>query len=330
MMRKAIPLLLLLAVGPARADEGDGLPAGYELTDRTMAIVDDETVSLFELNRAFAPLDAMSAAILDDKEREEWTKSKRKEVLAEQVNTILVLAEARKLNLEVPPQQVAAHLASIKDENGWDDAQLEGFVKSLGFVDLASYREHVEREMLKAQMINIRIGSRSKPSKEDVERVFVRDNYGGKKQDEVRAAHILVRVPNLVTSQQLRELHKKALEVHDKAITEEKSFDDLAKEYSDDQNASSGGDLGWFKRGMLDPEFERATFKLKVGQISEVVQTGFGYHVIRVTDRRQVPIEDPAQVKRLIQMDLERENQLRGYEAWVKELRLYHHVEERL
>ena len=323
-------IFTLLTASPALAGDSDGLPVGYHLTDRIMAIVDDETVSLFELNRAFAPLEGVGSAILDDAERAKWTVDKRKEVLAEQVNTILVLAEARKLNLEVPPQQVAAHLNAIKDENGWDDAELEGFVKSLGFANLAGYREHVEREMMKAQMVNIKIGGRSKPSKEDVERVFVRDYYGGKKQDEVRASHILIRVPNLVTAPQLRELHKKALDVRDKALTEQKTFEELAKEYSDDQNASRGGDLGWFKRGMLDPEFERATFKLKPGQISEVVQTSFGYHVIRVTERRQVPIDDPTQAKRLIQMELEKENQLKGYLAWVKELRLLHHVEERL
>lgn len=92
---------------------------------------------------------------------------------------------------------------------------------------------------------------------------------------ELNARHILV------------DDEKTAKEVYDK-LKKGEDFAKLAKEYSKDGSAQSGGELGWFTAGAMVPEFNDAAYALKVNEISEPVKTQFGYHIIQVTDKREV------------------------------------------
>ncbi|HIA01305.1 MAG TPA: hypothetical protein EYN06_06375 [Myxococcales bacterium] len=307
-----------------------GLPSGFNMLDRVVAVVDDQVVTWLDLNNKMAPIAGLGYAILDEEKRNKWFKTQRLKVLNEAVNSILVIAEAKKLDLEISHLRVAGHINALRKQNNWTQEQLERFIVQIGFVSMEVYREHVETEMLKAQMISIKVGSRAKASKDDIQRVFDRDYYGGTAEDEVRAQHILIKAPTVMTQVMARALNAKAHQIRTAAMAEEKTFAELAKEHSDDKNASLGGELGWFTRGILDPTFEKAAFALNPGQISEVVQTQFGYHIIRIMERRKRAILDAAPIKRRIQMELEIQNRLKGYESWVQELRLNHHVDIRL
>ena len=103
------------------------------------------------------------------------------------------------------------------------------------------------------------------------------DNQVGsvKPEEEVRARHILVE-----TKEQAREIFEK--------LAHGSEFEKLAKEYSKDPGSKDqGGELGFFARGQMVPQFEEAAFKLKKGEVGEPFQSQFGWHVIRVDDRRQ-------------------------------------------
>jgi len=82
-----------------------------------------------------------------------------------------------------------------------------------------------------------------------------------------------------------QEAKKKAEEVFAEVKKGEKSFEDLAKEYSEDDTATDGGDLGYFGKGTMVPEFENAAFALKVGETSDLILTEYGYHIIKVEEQ---------------------------------------------
>ncbi len=332
-VRRILVAALMLAVAQTAVAQKPpaGVPKGFEPLDRIRAIVDDEVITNFELKRSLAPLEGLAAGILNPEERAAWLAEKRAEVLQEHINTLLILGEARKLNMEVNPTDVASHLNGLKQQQGFDDAGLQRYVRQIGFRSVQDYEEHVEREMLKARTIRLRIGGRIRPTREEVERVFKRDFYGGQAMDEVHAQHILIRVPNFVTGDQIKAASEKAHEVRKLALADTEPFRDLAARFSSDKNAAAGGDLGWFSRCTLDPDFEREVFKLKMGEISGVVRTGFGFHVIKILGRRKVPIPEGRtgqRLRRCVRMDLEQANSRKAYDAFTKELRVYHHVVE--
>jgi parvulin-like peptidyl-prolyl isomerase len=90
---------------------------------------------------------------------------------------------------------------------------------------------------------------------------------------QVRASHILVKKESEA---------KKILE----SLKNGASFSKLAEEHSECPSGKKGGDLGWFGRGKMVPEFEKAAFSLKKGEISDLVKTKFGYHIIKVNDTK--------------------------------------------
>ncbi|HXI01904.1 MAG TPA: peptidylprolyl isomerase, partial [Candidatus Saccharimonadales bacterium] len=125
--------------------------------------------------------------------------------------------------------------------------------------------------------------------KEKVEPAEVRKYYDEhpdemRKPEEIRASHILVRVAKDATDEARAAARAHAAEILAKARAGT-DFAELARtESQDETTAKSGGDLGFFRRGMMVPAFETAAFALPVNGISDVVETPFGYHVIKVTD----------------------------------------------
>ncbi len=103
--------------------------------------------------------------------------------------------------------------------------------------------------------------------------------------ETLKAAHILIKSARSDNFKDRSKALEKAKMVKEK-LSKGEDFDDLAAKYSDGPSAKSGGDLGYFGKGQMVPEFEAAAFKLPVGGISDVVETEFGYHIIRVDEKK--------------------------------------------
>ena len=151
-------------------------------------------------------------------------------------------------------------------------------------------------------------------------REFYEKNPDKFKQPEaVRASHILIRVQP--GDEAARKKALAAIQNVHRQAKGGKDFGDLARRHSNDGSAERGGDLGFFTKDRMVPEFANAAFALKPGQISDIVQTSFGYHVIRVVERRptiNVPLE---QVTGQVREFLTQQRQQEKAEAFVKVLR---------
>lgn len=116
--------------------------------------------------------------------------------------------------------------------------------------------------------------------------------------ETVRAQHILFKTQGK-TPEEVEAIRQKALKVLDRAKKGE-DFGALAKQFSEDTTASNGGDLGTFRRGQMVPEFDRVAFSLEPGAISDLVQTQFGFHIIKVTEKHPAVDRDFAEMKEAI------------------------------
>jgi len=117
---------------------------------------------------------------------------------------------------------------------------------------------------------------------------YYEDNKKSFYTDTVTASHILLKTQDSEGKELSAEKKKEAKKKAEKALAKVKSGEDfakVAKEYSQDGSASKGGELGTFGRGQMVSEFEEAAFNMKKGEISDIVETQYGYHIIKVTDR---------------------------------------------
>lgn len=110
--------------------------------------------------------------------------------------------------------------------------------------------------------------------------------------EEMRARHILLKVPSNATLPQRDDVRRAAEVIQREAAAPGADFSALARRYSEDLSKESGGDLGFFGRGIMVPQFEDAVLKLELGQVSPVIESPFGYHVIKLEERRIRPLGD--------------------------------------
>lgn len=143
---------------------------------------------------------------------------------------------------------------------------------------------------------------------------------------QTRARHILIKVNQIVSAADAR---RKLVELKERLDNKAAKFDDLARLYSNDGTASKGGDLGWIYPGDTVPEFERAMNALKPGEISQPVESPFGYHLIEVLERKTEEVSKERQ--RMVARQALREQKLEeAYEDWLRQLRDRAYVEYRL
>ncbi|MFQ5772679.1 MAG: peptidylprolyl isomerase, partial [bacterium] len=117
-----------------------------------------------------------------------------------------------------------------------------------------------------------------------------------KQPEEVKASHILIKVDADATEAQKSEARQKIKNVQQKLKSGE-DFALLAKEFSQGPSSVKGGDLGYFRRGQMVKSFEDAAFSLKLNEVSDIVETRFGYHLIKVVDKKPEKIFTYMEVK---------------------------------
>lgn len=188
----------------------------------------------------------------------------------------LVMNESRRFKVTVTSEDMKTVKDQILQQFNGSEADAEKEIQSRYGWTLAQFMDEI-----------------AKPSKleEKLQTAFESDTSDATKQfatEEVKASHILFQVSASSTPAQDEQIKKKAQDVLDR-VKKGEDFAALAKEFGSDSTKDTGGDLSWFGRGMMVKEFEDVAFALQKGQIAqELVKTQFGYHIIEVTDRREV------------------------------------------
>jgi peptidyl-prolyl cis-trans isomerase D len=128
------------------------------------------------------------------------------------------------------------------------------------------------------------LGKQTEPSEEELRKFYDTRESQFAVPEERQARHILIQVPEAADETTVKQAESKAQDIL-KRIRAGESFEDLAKANSDDPgSAQLGGDLGFFGRGVMEPDFETAVFALNKGDVSDPVLTSFGYHIIKLED----------------------------------------------
>jgi len=221
-----------------------------------------------------------------------------KQAVEQLISAELLYQAAAKLDVADLDKQIDAKMvqgkARFKDEQEFTKA-----IKDLE-MDEKDLREYTRRDLLISRFIETEFASKTSVSEAE-SRSFYDKNLDKFKRDEsVKASHILIGVDAKATADDKKKAREKAETLH-KELVSGADFAVLAKGNSTCPSSQQGGDLGFFGKGQMVPSFEKAAFALKPGEISPVIETQFGYHIIKVAEKKPAEATDFKDVK--IQID---------------------------
>ena len=160
----------------------------------------------------------------------------------------------------------------------------------------ADIKSEIEHNMAIRGLIDSQVVDKIEISESETKAYYDNNPSFFKKPEQVKASHILIKVAPEATDMQKAQKRIEIAKIQQK-VQEGQDFATLAKEYSEGPSKENGGDLGYFPRGQMVKPFDDAVFALKPDQVSDIVETRFGYHIIKVFDIKPETIMAYADVK---------------------------------
>jgi peptidyl-prolyl cis-trans isomerase SurA len=270
--------LLLIAAAPVFAQE---------VLDGVAAVVDDKIILVSEIESQIQLAGLQQSLDLSNKAR---VDSLRKSLLQQMIDDKLVLIEAAKdTSFKVTNKQIEdaldQQITRIKGQFPSEETFLRQLTaEGLTLKTLRSrYREQVKNQLLKEMFLEKKLGKITISSGEVKEFYTTYKDSLPEKPAGVHLAQLLLSpAPSQAVKDSLRDFAEKV-------ATRIKAGDDfalLAQTYSSDASGKNGGDLGWFDKGQMVPEFEKAAFALQPGEVSGVVETKYGFHIIKCIQKK--------------------------------------------
>ncbi|MFZ1948157.1 MAG: peptidylprolyl isomerase [bacterium] len=294
--------ILLLAVtialvGPACSkDKAGGGEQGTAATapgsGALVAKVDGKAITEDMVGKETRRVTAAMSAQMDPQQIASMGGAMRKQAIENMISRILLEQAANKEGVTVAREQVTARMDEIKKSFPSEQAFTDR-IATMGMTPVELEQE-IETGMRFEALLAKHAGEAKPPTDDQIKAFYDENRTQFQQPERVRASHILVTVAKEDTDAQKAEKRAKAEQI----LADLKGGADFAKtatEKSDCPSKQQGGDLGYFGKGQMVPPFEAAAFSLKVGQLSDIVQTDFGYHIIKVAEHQaahDVPLDE--------------------------------------
>jgi len=195
----------------------------------------------------------------------------------------LLAQEARRRNLEPDSARVDQALALMEEEAGGT----EGFESAL--TGLGASHEQLRASVAESDLVQVFVATQIRPqasvTAEEVKAYYDHNPEKFARPDMVRARHILARVEPESTEEEKSDARARAEAAYQRVVSGEE-FAAVASEVSEGREKANGGDMGFFARDSMMPELANVAFALDVGQMSKVIETRFGYHILKVEEKR--------------------------------------------
>ena len=305
-------------------------PVRAEVVDRIIAVVNDEIITLYEFNTAFEPYLKNIQDHYKGTDKEAVIKQTKEAFLQRLIDNILIEQEAKKSGagiivkdeevMEVIQDMLAKQKLSMQEFS----KKLAQEGKSLDFV-----KKEIRGQMMRARLLRREVKSKILVSDEEIGEYYNKNRQDYEGKETVRIKQILLLLPPNADRTIKAKMKNEALHLH-KRVMDGESFDLLALNYSQGPAAAQGGDVGFVGRGTIIPEVEAAAFSLPVGHISEVIESGVGFHIIQVVDKKGAGLKPLAAVREEIKTKIEDEKLDKKFEEWISSIRGKSHIEIKL
>ncbi len=286
------------------------------------AIVNGKPIPMSEYDAGLEQLNrqiAMTGKTPDEKQM----PALKQRIIDNLVARELLIQEVGKQGIKADEAEVNAQLDAVKK-----NASPEEFANSLKQMNTTepALKEFFASQLAIKKLIDKEVASKAPVTPQEVKAFYDGNPDVFKTPEMVRASHILVKVDEKATPEEKAKALEKMKAIQ-KRIKGGEDFAKVAKEVSDCPSKEKGGDLDFFQKGQMVPEFENAAFAMKVGDVSDIVETQFGYHIIKLTDKKEPGVMSFDEIKPRIEQHLKNEKMSQEFPKYVETLKAKSKIE---
>jgi peptidyl-prolyl cis-trans isomerase C len=241
-----------------------------------------------------------------------------KQAIEQAIGSRLLMDEAAKVDFVITDEEIDDEIAKIMEQLGGK----EPFDRALAErkTTLAEFRQQLKRGKRVDKLIAKVTEDAGEPTEDEIKAHYDAHKSEYTKAERCLAQHILIS-PDGTTQTSKDEARAKIEAIRKEIVEGGKDFSDMAAQHSMCPSGKQGGSLGWFSRGMMVPEFDKAVFALKDGEVSDIIETQFGYHIIYKTAHEDASEPTFDEVREQIRDFLRHERKGEVLTAYVNELK---------
>ena len=242
----------------------------------------------------------------------------RKNVLENLINLELLYQDAQEKGVKVEEAAIEEHLKTLKKRFSNED-DFKRALTQMKFSE-AALRSQIKKTLDVQQLVDKQVARDIAVSEKEIRAYYDTRPDSFQQPEQVRASHILIKVDPQAEKGQKAEAREKLRKIQQR-LKKGEDFSALAREFSQCPSSARGGDLGYFKRGQMVRPFEESVFALKPGETSDIVETKFGYHLIKCggkKPKRTIPYEE---IKEKLRGHLKNEKVRERVNAYIGQLK---------
>ena len=259
--------------------------------------------------------------LVDESQRDQLNR----QALDTLIDIELLYQESQRRGFEISEERIEEQLNSLRTQFG-DEEGYAAALEQIGISD-GELRTELGRQLAIQEMIDKDITPATTVSEQESTDFYENNPAFFFSPEQVRASHILILVSPDAGEEEKSEARSRITEIRKRIVAGE-DFAELAGQFSEDGSSMNGGDLGFFQKGQMVKPFADAAFSLQIGELSEVVTTQYGFHLIRVTDRKAESVVPFEQVQLKIFEYLQREKVMVAIEELAAQLRSQAEIQE--
>lgn len=242
----------------------------------------------------------------------------RPQLIDNLIDRELLYQKARKNNYKIRSQWVDREVVSLKHRLK-NNTSLEKYLDQMN-MDMAQFKEHIKKGLIIRRLIRRDVLRRVKVTETEMQAFYRRYPEFFRQDEQVRARHILIKVQNMNSEKQRKAALAKIRALQTR-LEQGAEFAVLALEYSNCPSKNQGGDVGYFTRNQMVAAFSDAAFNLQPGEISDIVTTRYGYHLIQLIDRKPPSQMAYKNVRTKIERTLRRNKEQEKIDAYLAGLK---------
>ena len=251
----------------------------YVPLDRIVAVVNEDVIMKSELNKKMR--------IVSEQIKQQGAKLPPASIFERQVLNNLVqnriqLQLAKRIGIRINDENLNNTISNIAADSQVTLEQFREILEKDGY-NYEEFRENIRNEITITQLRKRQVVNRIVVSEKEIDNFLTNEDSQNIFQTEIRLSHILIALPNAATENEITQTKQMASKIRNELITGA-DFSELAKTTSDGSNAKTGGDLGWRKANDIPTLFQEYIPDMKIGDISELIQSPSGFHIIKISD----------------------------------------------